>query len=528
MEMRRTRRRVLPGGAKRQLIAFVLVLLFSPLGYIESSFWTFWHDPSAATLPAVSPPSFFTLPELSLFTTRGEADLAEPDPYAPTSAPQDEPTVAERLTTAALVVPTARRTPPPPAVDFREPLKLGLDPEPRDRASAAKLVPLQAPEAPVVPAPPVPIVGKVKKGQMALTIFARAGVDAAQVITLRRTIRAAYDIRRLRVGQPYSIQATPNGQLQHFTYEIDSQRRLTVERRNDTFIGRVESIPYQRRERVVSVRINDSIYTALVSRGESPRLVSDFADIFAWKVDFLTDLRQGDTFRLLIEERLREGSPPRYHRILAAELVNKGQVLQAVRFVGKHHTAYYRPDGRSLRGRFLRSPLRYTRISSRFSRRRLHPILKRYRPHWGVDYAAPSGTPVHSVAKGTVRWVGRKGGSGKMIKIRHDSLYMTYYLHLSRYARGMRPGVHVEQGQLIGYVGSTGLSTGPHLDFRLTKKGRYINPMRQKSMEAPPLSKKALPAFRTRAQQLLAKLEQVQAEPRQHVVSIEEKQKPAP
>ncbi len=163
-----------------------------------------------------------------------------------------------------------------------------------------------------------------------------------------------------------------------------------------------------------------------------------------------------------------------------------------------------------MKGMFLRSPLRYTRISSRFSRRRFHPILKRWRPHLGVDYAAPRGTPVRSVADGTVTWAGRKGGGGKTITIWHNRIYMTYYLHLSRYARGIRKGMRVRQGQIIGYVGSTGLSTGPHLDFRLRKNGTFINPLRNKIMEGPPVPKKAMSAFRTYAKRLLTKLEQVQ------------------
>jgi murein DD-endopeptidase MepM/ murein hydrolase activator NlpD len=257
---------------------------------------------------------------------------------------------------------------------------------------------------------------------------------------------------------------------------------------------------------VLSGQIDASLYMALINQGESPQLVSDFVHIFAWSVDFDTDLQPGDSFRLLIEERWRSGQAPQYHRILAAELVNKESVLQAVYYVHNKQGAYYQPDGRSMRGMFLRSPLQYTRISSVFSHRRFHPVLKRYRPHLGVDYAAPHGTPVRSVAAGTVKWAGRKGANGKMVKIYHDSTYTTYYLHLSRLARGVRHGVRVAQGQVIGYVGSTGLSTGPHLDFRLTHHGTYINPLTHKSIEAAPLSQKVLPTFRTYAENTLAKL----------------------
>jgi len=164
---------------------------------------------------------------------------------------------------------------------------------------------------------------------------------------------------------------------------------------------------------------------------------------------------------------------------------------------------------------FLRSPLRYTRISSGFARRRLHPIRGDYRPHFGIDYAAPRGTPVRSVADGVVVHAGRQGANGNMIKIRHNRVYSTYYLHLSRFARGLRAGRRVTQGQVIGYVGATGLATGPHLCFRLTKNGTYLNPLRHQSLEAPPVARQALPAFQAYAERLLAKLDPSEATPKQ-------------
>lgn len=416
--------------------------------------------------------------------------------------------------TSAAAMPLA--SPPPVYDEDLDPPLLVVD-EVTQPQQARVAVPLEsgqatepsltaAPAAPANPPSPVLVEGTVKKGQTALAIFRQAGVEAAQVMALQQAVRSVYDIHRLHIGQPYRIESSPEGELQRFTYEIDSQRQLQVERQQQTFVGRVEPIHYARRERVVSGRIDDTLYATLTARGESSRLVGDFADIFAWSIDFYTDLRQGDIFRLLIEERWRHGNAPRYHRILAAELVNKGRVLEAVYYAHDNQGAYYQPDGRSLRGMFLRSPLRYTRISSRFSHRRLHPILKRYRPHLGIDYAAPSGTPVRSVGAGTVQWAGRKGANGKMVKIRHDKTYTTYYLHLSRFTRGVRSGARVEQGQVIGYVGSTGLSTGPHLDFRMSKHGQYLNPLTLKSVEAPPLPKQALPAFQSYTENLLAKL----------------------
>jgi murein DD-endopeptidase MepM/ murein hydrolase activator NlpD len=256
--------------------------------------------------------------------------------------------------------------------------------------------------------------------------------------------------------------------------------------------------------------LSESIYSTLKAQGENTRLIHDFADIFAWSVDFATDIRQGDSFRLLIEEHVRQGQSAEYHRILAAELINKNRTLQSIYYDHANANGYYRPDGGSMQGMFLRSPLRYTRISSPFTKRRFHPVLKRYRPHLGVDFAAPRGTPVRSVAEGTVDWVGAKGANGKMIVIRHHHAYKSYYLHLSRFAPGLRPKKPVAQGQIIGYVGSTGMSTGPHLDFRLTKNGTYLNPLNHRSIEGPAMPTSAMTGFREHAKTMLTKLHQVQ------------------
>ena len=350
----------------------------------------------------------------------------------------------------------------------------------------------------------------VRRGDTSLMILERAGVGAPQAMALYRGARRVYDLRRIHAGQAYHVRLDANGRIQEFTYEIDREQRLLVTRKGQNFTATLSVIPYERKERVVVGALSESLYADLRAQGESSRLIHDFADIFAWSVDFATDLRPGDAFRLLIEEHEREGETATYHRILAAELVNQNRKLQAIYYQQGESGDYYRPDGSSMKGMFLRSPLRYTRISSRFTNRRFHPILKRYRPHFGVDYAAPHGTPVRSVADGVVVWAGRKGANGNMIIVRHNNAYKTYYLHLSRYAPGLRRDKRVTQGQIIGYVGSTGRSTGPHLDFRLAKNGKYLNPLTHKSIEGSPVPKKALTAFRKHADAMLNKLQQVQ------------------
>ena len=352
--------------------------------------------------------------------------------------------------------------------------------------------------------------GIVEKGETALSIFRQAGIDTSQVMALYQAVREVYDLHRLDIGQPYHIHFSPEGQLQAFTYDIDTQKRLEAVRQDQTFTGRIELIPYNRRERVIAGHITDTIYAALTAQGESARLINDFAEIFAWAIDFATDLRPGDSYRLLVEEHQHEDQSPQYHRILAAELVNRNRAMQTVYYQHDQIEGYYQPDGRSMRGMFLRSPLRYTRISSGYSHRRLHPILKHYRPHRGIDFAAPVGTPVHSIGDGKIVWVGRKGPNGKMIKIQHNKTYASYYLHLARYAKEVRAGARVQQGQVIGYVGSTGLSTGPHLDFRMTKNGEYINPLKPQNHSAPPLPEVVLAQFRLYSKSILKKLDQVQ------------------
>jgi murein DD-endopeptidase MepM/ murein hydrolase activator NlpD len=350
----------------------------------------------------------------------------------------------------------------------------------------------------------------VRKGDSAILILERAGVDAPQAMALYRDVRNVYDLRHINVGRTYHVHMDQAGHILQFTYEIDHRQWLVVKRNGQGFSGQLNAISYARNERLVVGELSESIYATLRAQGESSRLIHDFADIFAWSVDFATDLHQGDAFRLLIEEHERKGKPAEYHRILAAELINRNRKLQSIYYKQDDVGGYYRPDGNSMQGMFLRSPLRYTRISSRFSLRRFHPVLKRYRPHLGVDYAAPHGTPVRSVADGTVVWVGRKGASGNMIVIGHHNAYKSYYLHLSRYAPGLRRNKRVTQGQIIGYVGSTGMSTGPHLDFRLAKNGKYVNPLKHQSMEGPAVSTSALAGFRKHAETMLDKLHQVQ------------------
>jgi len=214
----------------------------------------------------------------------------------------------------------------------------------------------------------------------------------------------------------------------------------------------------------------------MVQLGQSPELTMRFADIFAWQIDFLTEPRPGDTFKFIWEKSYKEGKEFSDGRILVAQYLGEEGSHTAILFEDPEgHKDYYTVKGESLRKEFLRSPLNYRRISSHFSYRRFHPILKYYRPHFGIDYAAPFGTPVVSIGDGVVTYVGWKGDYGRFVKIRHRNGYYSTYGHFSRYGRGIGRGENVEQGQVVGYVGGTGLATGPHLDFRVIRNGKFVN-----------------------------------------------------
>jgi len=378
---------------------------------------------------------------------------------------------------------------------------------------------------PVKAAPPHPPASRVQtsgvsqgtlaRGQSVFALLQQAGVSASEVVQLQRDIGSVYDLHHVRAGQPYWVEVD-DGRLQRFVYEIDTHHRLEVERRGEAFYGKRVPMAQAYQERVVHGVIRSSLYEALAAQGEVPKIAADLADLLAWEIDFAKEVRAGDAFRILIQEALQDGTGVAYHRILAAEMVIQGRVSRVVYYAPDGaQGAYYNLDGRAVRRQFLRSPLRYTRISSPFSRRRLHPILGHYQPHYGIDYAAPRGTPVHSVADGVVVQAAHKGASGNLVEIRHNHLYTTYYLHLSRFARTARVGSRVSQGQVIGYVGATGLATGPHLCFRLTKNGTYLDPLRHQSLEASPLSPQTLPAFQVHAEQLLAQLDQAEVIPQQ-------------
>ncbi|HET7294966.1 MAG TPA: peptidoglycan DD-metalloendopeptidase family protein [Vicinamibacteria bacterium] len=356
----------------------------------------------------------------------------------------------------------------------------------------------------VAPAPGRLLTGTIGRNQT-LARLLQGSLTPAAVHELVETARPAYDLARLSVGHPFGLALTPDGLVRAFTYGIDELRTLRVRRGRSGLEAEVLTRTYETRSETAAGAITSSLFEAIEEAGEDDQLALDLADIFAWDVDFNTEIQRGDSFRVAVEKLYLDGRFARYGRILAAEFVRGERVLRAVRFDAARGPGYYAPDGTPLRKAFLRSPLRFTRISSRFSAARLHPILNVVRPHFGVDYAAPAGTPVGASADGVVREAGFSGGFGKLVRLRHANGFETLYGHLSRI--DVRVGQRVVQGQRIGSVGATGLATAPHLDYRMLRDGRYVNPLRIQTPPAEPLSAEESPAFaeaRTRALALLA------------------------
>jgi murein DD-endopeptidase MepM/ murein hydrolase activator NlpD len=313
------------------------------------------------------------------------------------------------------------------------------------------------------------------------------GLAADVVGTIVEAARAVFDPRRLRSSQPFQLVRTLEGGLRHFEYEIDADSYLRV---TPAAIGaheiRAEVLPIPKTlEHAVAAGTIDestsSLFQAMEATGESAELAIALAQIFAGEIDFNTEVQPGDRFALAFERFIREGRPPTYGTITAAEFNNDGRRVRAVRFTPPGGQAgYFDEQGRSLRRLFLRSPLKFEpRVTSRYALRRLHPVLQTTRAHRGVDYGAPTGTPVVAVANGTVVSATYDDVSGRMVRLRHASGYDSYYLHLSAFAPAIRRGVRVDQGRTIGTVGSTGLATGPHLHYGLQKHGTWVDPLRE-------------------------------------------------
>lgn len=352
---------------------------------------------------------------------------------------------------------------------------------------------MEAPRAVAAPRTLTVLRGTIERNATLGGLLARHDVAASDLHQLVEQVRPVYDLARLSVGRPFGLALAPDGALAAFTYGIDELRTLRVVRQREGFQAEVVRRNYEVRVASAQGLIESSLFGAVSNAGEADQLAIDLAEIFAWDVDFNTELQRGDSFRVAVEKLYLDGRFARYGRILAAEFVRGTRQLQAVRFDGPQGGGYYSPEGLPLRKAFLRSPLKFSRISSGFTRARFHPILGRYTAHLGVDYAAPTGTPVMAAADGVVTHSGWMGGYGNTVKLRHANGFETLYGHLSRLE--VRTGQRVAQGTCIGRVGATGLATGPHLDYRMIRAGAFVNPLRLQSPPADPVAVADRPAF---------------------------------
>jgi len=348
----------------------------------------------------------------------------------------------------------------------------------------------------------------VASGDSLARIFSRQGIPPRQLHDIIASGGVAKKLTRIYPGQKLRMRTTPEDGLLELLYEIDALNQVRITRTEDGYNAQLIARVPERRSVRAAGKIDNSLFVAAQQARLPENITMELAGIFGWDIDFALDIRQGDQFALIYEELYLDGERVGTGDILAAEFTNNGKVYQAVRYTDKQgRTDYYSPDGHSMRKTFLRTPVSFTRISSRFSLGRKHPILNRIRAHKGVDYAAPRGTPVKATGNGKIVLRGKKGGYGKTVVIQHGSNYSTLYAHLNSYARSLRTGSRVQQGQIIGYVGSTGLATGPHLHYEFRVNGVHRNPLTVKLPDAAPLPRKYRQDFKLATENLLAQLE---------------------
>jgi murein DD-endopeptidase MepM/ murein hydrolase activator NlpD len=329
------------------------------------------------------------------------------------------------------------------------------------------------------------VTGKVKRNQFIAEILASYNVPWNSIEELLTKNKAVFDPKKVRTGSSYSVFLTKDtlSRADYFIYEHDPTVSYVFSLRDSLTVSKYNA-EVKKILRYSSGTISTSLWEAAMANQLNPNLSAELSEIYAWTIDFF-GLQQGDRFKVIYEEEFIGEESIGIRKIHAALFEHAGHSIYAIPYIQDSTMSFYDTTGASLRKAFLKAPLRYSRISSRFSGARYHPVLKIVRPHHGVDYSAPTGTPVVSIGDGRVTQTAFENGSGRIVRITHNSVYSTAYMHLSRFGPGIAPGVYVKQGQVIGYVGSSGLSTGPHLDFRFYRNGSAVDPLR---VEAPPVN----------------------------------------
>ena len=356
----------------------------------------------------------------------------------------------------------------------------------------------------------------VRSGKFFSSILVDAGMSLAEAYALSDSCSGVFDVRSLRKGADYQIYYPDDSLAGNApSYIVYWQDRVNgyVFRCRPPYSAWPVTRPVLTERRYADVTISSSLWNDMLAAGVSPLLIISLSDIYAWTVDFF-GLQKGDSFKVIYDERICDGETVAVDTVRYAVFSHDGAELPAVMFNQKDGgNIYWNEKGESMRKAFLKAPLQYSRISSGFSYARRHPVTRRVQPHTGVDYAAPAGTPVMTIGDGVVTSVKYEGAGGNVVRIRHNSVYSTAYLHLSRFGKGIRAGARVRQGDVIGYVGSTGRSTGPHLDFRVWKNGSAINPLKMESPPAEPVAEQNLAAFHDACNAYVMELAKLEAQP---------------
>lgn len=330
--------------------------------------------------------------------------------------------------------------------------------------------------------------GIVRYNQFLSEIVEDYGVDYSMILEMRKNSGDVFDIRKIKAGNKYTLYVNNDstGKLDYMVYEDNLKTHYIFDFSHNPTI-RETSRPSTLKLKYSSGTIETSLWDAMINNDMHPLLAIELSEMYAWTIDFF-GLQKGDSFKVIYEEEYIDTLSIGVYRIIAALFNHAGNEFYAIPLIQDNEESYYDLNGESLRKAFLKAPLRYSRISSRYSNSRMHPILRIRRPHHGVDYAAPTGTPVHAVGDGKVIMRSYYRGAGRIVKIKHNSVYTTAYMHLSRFGKGIHVGKYVHQGDIIGYVGSTGLSTGPHLDFRFYRNGYAVDPLKVKAPPVEPVS----------------------------------------
>lgn len=352
----------------------------------------------------------------------------------------------------------------------------------------------------------------VSSGDTLSTVFAKVGLPSATVHEVLASSKDAKQLARLNIGQVLEFELTEQGELASLSSKLSALESVQLAKSGSGYVVKKEQIKPDVKTAYAHGEINSSLFLAAKRAGLNHNLTMELANVFGYDIDFAMDIRKGDSFEVLFEEKTVEGKRVGTGNILAARFTNRGKSYTAVRYTSKQGTStYYTADGNSMRKAFIRTPVDFARISSRFSNGRKHPILNKIRAHKGVDYAAPHGTPIKSAGDGKVLLAGRKGGYGNTVVIQHGQRYRTLYAHMQGFAKGVRNGSSVKQGQIIGYIGTTGLSTGPHLHYEFQVDGVHVDPLGLKLPMSDPIAKSEKQRFLQMSQPMMARMDEEKA-----------------